>query len=60
MDIFSPCQEIEYEKTEKGLILAVYHGMEESEYSCAVKPSVRQAGNRLSGPTGTDYASLLA
>lgn len=30
MDIFSPCQEIEYEKTEKGLILAVYHGMEES------------------------------
>ena len=30
------------------------------EYSCAVKPSVRQAGNRLSGPTGTDYASLLA
>ena len=32
----------------------------QSEYSCAVKPSVRQAGNRLSGPTGTDYASLLA
>ena len=30
------------------------------EYSCAVKPSVRQAGNRLSGPTGTAYASLLA
>ena len=31
-----------------------------SEYSCAVTPQVRQAGNRLSGLTETAYASLLA
>ena len=29
------------------------------EYSCAVTPQVRQTGNRLSGPAGTAYASLL-
>lgn len=29
------------------------------EYSCAVKPPIRQTGNRLSGPAGTAYASLL-
>lgn len=31
-----------------------------SEYSCAITPQVRQAGNRLSGLTETAYASLLA
>lgn len=31
----------------------------ETEYSCAVTPQVRQTGNRLSGPAGTAYASLL-
>ena len=30
------------------------------EYSCAVTPQIRQAGNRLSGLAGTAYASLLA
>lgn len=30
------------------------------EYSCAITPQVRQAGNRLSGLTETAYASLLA
>ena len=30
------------------------------EYSRAVIPQVRQAGNRLSGLTKTAYASLLA
>lgn len=30
------------------------------EYSCAVKPQIRQTGNRLSGNAGTAYASLLA
>ena len=33
---------------------------EKNEYSCAVTPQVRQAGNRLSGLTETAYASLLA
>ena len=33
---------------------------EMSEYSCAITPQVRQAGNRLSGLTETAYASLLA
>lgn len=32
----------------------------EIEYSCAITPQVRQAGNRLSGLTETAYASLLA
>lgn len=32
----------------------------EGEYSCAITPQVRQAGNRLSGLTETAYASLLA
>ena len=31
-----------------------------AEYSCAVTPQIRQAGNRLSGLAGTAYASLLA
>ena len=31
-----------------------------AEYSCAITPQVRQAGNRLSGLTETAYASLLA
>lgn len=31
-----------------------------TEYSRAVTPQVRQAGNRLSGLTETAYASLLA
>ena len=31
-----------------------------NEYSCAITPQVRQAGNRLSGLTETAYASLLA
>ena len=30
------------------------------EYSCAVKPPIRQTGNRLSGLTETANASLLA
>lgn len=32
----------------------------EAEYSCAVTPQIRQAGNRLSGFAETAYASLLA
>ena len=31
-----------------------------NEYSCAVTPPVRQTGNRLSRPTETACASLLA
>ena len=30
------------------------------EYSCAVTPQIRQAGNRLSGFAETTYASLFA
>ena len=33
---------------------------EEHEYSRAVTPQIRQAGNRLSGLAETAYASLLA
>lgn len=33
---------------------------DKTEYSCAITPQVRQAGNRLSGLTETAYASLLA
>ena len=32
----------------------------DTEYSCAVTPQIRQAGNRLSGFAETTYASLLA
>ena len=32
----------------------------DSEYSRAVTPQIRQAGNRLSGLAETAYASLLA
>ena len=32
---------------------------EDTEYSCAVTPQVRQMGNHLSGLAGTAYASLL-
>ena len=32
----------------------------DGEYSCAVKPPIRQTGNRLSGLTETANASLLA
>ena len=35
-------------------------GAEISEYSRAVTPQIRQAGNRLSGLAETAYASLLA
>ena len=35
-------------------------GIDTNEYSCAITPQVRQAGNRLSGLTETAYASLLA
>ena len=38
---------------------AMQHRQELPEYSCAVTPQVRQTGNRLSGPAGTAYASLL-
>ena len=34
--------------------------MRNTEYSCAVTPQIRQAGNRLSGLAETAYASLLA
>ena len=37
--------------------LANHYGI---EYSCAVKPPIRQTGNRLSGLTETANASLLA
>ena len=40
--------------------LNLLHNTQNSEYSCAVKPPIRQAGNRLSGPAGTAYTSLLA
>ena len=33
---------------------------EKGEYSRAVTPQIRQAGNRLSGLAETAYASLLA
>ena len=33
---------------------------EKNEYSRAVTPQIRQAGNRLSGLAETAYASLLA
>ena len=55
-------------KVEKSLILRDFRGAksdikfefyEETEYSCAVTPQVRQTGNRLSGLAGTAYASLL-
>lgn len=36
-----------------------YCYVQKNEYSCAVTPQVRQTGNRLSGPAGTAYASLL-
>ena len=39
--------------------LAAMIGTFYTEYSCAVTPQVRQTGNRLSGPAGTAYASLL-
>ena len=39
--------------------LLVDGGGGNTEYSCAVTPQVRQTGNRLSGPAGTAYASLL-
>ncbi|MBQ7085523.1 MAG: hypothetical protein IJM95_09825 [Anaerotignum sp.] len=34
--------------------------LDSDEYSCAVKPPIRQTGNRLSGLTETAKASLLA
>lgn len=37
-----------------------WHYLRPVEYSCAITPQVRQAGNRLSGLTETAYASLLA
>ena len=39
-----------------------FHGLfqRETEYSRAVTPQIRQAGNRLSGLAETAYASLLA
>lgn len=39
---------------------ALYSISSSNEYSCAITPQVRQAGNRLSGLTETAYASLLA
>ena len=36
------------------------HFAEDGEYTLAVTPQIRQAGNRLSGNAGTAYASLLA
>ena len=48
-------------KVRKLLITAgVYESDVADEYSCAITPQVRQAGNRLSGLTETAYASLLA
>ena len=35
-------------------------GLTGAEYSRAVTPQIRQAGNRLSGLAETAYASLLA
>ena len=43
-----------------GTILTSESGNKYTEYSCAITPQVRQAGNRLSGLTETAYASLLA
>mgnify|MGYP007042843349 CR=1 FL=1 len=45
------------DKIEKASFVAWIPMMD--EYSCAVTPQVRQTGNRLSGPAGTAYASLL-
>lgn len=50
----------------KNIVNAIVEQMEKEnllnidEYSCAITPQVRQAGNRLSGLTETAYASLLA
>ena len=44
-------------KTVKGDITKI---TDVSEYSRAVTPQIRQAGNRLSGLAETAYASLLA
>ena len=38
----------------------VLMALQPSEYSRAVTPQIRQAGNRLSGLAETAYASLLA
>lgn len=43
----------------KMMLLYVLELINQIEYSCAVTPQVRQTGNRLSGPAGTAYASLL-
>lgn len=48
------------ERTEKQKVQEITDKLEEGEYSRAVTPQIRQAGNRLSGLAETAYASLLA
>jgi len=47
---------------EQGVFLLLFNrnGYVLDEYSCAVTPQIRQAGNRLSGFAETTYASLFA
>ena len=47
-------------KGQKSFSEALEELVDIDEYSCAVKPLVRQTGNRLSGPTETANACLLA
>ena len=48
------------EELDEELGYSKYDYRNKDEYSCAITPQVRQAGNRLSGLTETAYASLLA
>ena len=55
-----PCYAIGYD-TPVNYRKRYYKGeLERNEYSRAVTPQIRQAGNRLSGLAETAYASLLA
>lgn len=51
---------IEIFETINSISITVTMVFENTEYSCAVTPQIRQTGNRLSGNAGTAYASLLA
>ena len=52
--------ELEFSGTERDYQEVVHAFREKGEYSRAVTPQIRQAGNRLSGLAETAYASLLA
>ena len=54
---YSVSEIVGYLKGKSSLMIFEKHA---NEYSCAVKPPIRQTGNRLSGLTETANASLLA